>query len=500
MREHITRLLPATASWLCITVAHLPAPEDFQMAEPNAIAELMDLEDWNWLEDGNLFEDTIANKELTQKENFLLSPNPTYPSVGISHQNSAEHAAQAEVPREGYSIVLDPYHITTLSAELPAEIIKVTKKIGDSVARGELLIEQDSRVYFATYEKAIAAVNKAQTILEGQRELYKENLASLFDLKEAEAGLATALADEAIAKKALDSTKTFAPYDGKVLSLFAEKFELPRNTRNDNREMIQIIDDHILLGRLLLPSSLFGKIKIGQKVTIHVKETGTTISGEITRIAATIDPASSTIKVEVEINNEEGKLLSGMSGTAILETLDTSNTLMPSPRIDEDFLKLQKSSPSFDLENKTTNPSSFADIDFKMITADDFNQSNSLDNLEEPDISEEESSFFIEVLDAIEAATAPKQNLFPPKDSDLEISMDQKDSDFSMEDFSTESSIDNKKKDRKLLEENEDRDVTDLMTLLNLNLSEEADLLSEDLQGSLDFINDDMIMNIEDLL
>lgn len=526
MREHITRLLPATASWLFLTVAHLPAPENFSSPQPDAIAELIDLEDWNWLEDSDLFGETIASNKLsTEKENFLLSPNPSYPSVGISHQNSAVYAPP--VANEGYSLVMDPYHITTLSAELPAMIIKITKKIGDSIELGELLIEQDSRVYVATYEKAAAAIQKAQTVLDGQMQLYRDGLASLFDLKDAEASLATAMADLAIAKKALDSTKTFAPYNGKVLTLFAEEFELPRNSRNDNREMIQIIDDHILLGRVLLPSHLFGKVRLGQKVAVHVKETGTTVSGEITRIAAIIDPASSTIKVEMEIDNREGKLLSGMSGTAIIEApAPADETMTPFPEIEENFFEPQERSntPGFE-EKKALNFSSSAEVDFKTMTADDFGPNNSFNTLKKVDVLEdlkeydldnaEESSFFIGVLDAIEAAATPKEKAFTTEDFDIESPMDQEYGDidapayqefsdieepiidqeycdFSIEDFDLGSPVKEEK--------DPDSDATDLMTLLGLDLSKEADLWSDELPESLDFSDDDMIMNSEDPL
>lgn len=224
----------------------------------------------------------------------------------------------AEVPEENseeggdtYQVFLDPLYRTRLYAEINVPIIKIYKRMGDSFDQDDVLLVFDNRVFEGAHLKAEAALVKAQTELEGKSKLYQDDITSLFELKEAEANVATAKADLLAAKKNLDASIIKAPYKGKVVTLYIEEHELPQQ----GKELIEIVDDEKLIAKLLLPSRLLPKLKKGQKLTIHIKETGEDATAEITRISPVIDPTSSTIKIEAEIDNSEGNLHAGMIGT-----------------------------------------------------------------------------------------------------------------------------------------------------------------------------------------
>ena len=63
-------------------------------------------------------------------------------------------------------------------------------------------------------------------------------------------------------------------------------------------------------------TSLYNHIKLGKEIKIDILETGKTITAKISRIGAVIDPSSATLRVEAEIDNRNGNLKAGMSGTA----------------------------------------------------------------------------------------------------------------------------------------------------------------------------------------
>ena len=86
-----------------------------------------------------------------------------------------------------------------------------------------------------------------------------------------------------------------------------------------SRYRIDLVDDSTLIGKLLIPSSLMNQIRIGDELTITMIEIGEKIKATVKRMGAVIDPASSTLNIEVEIDNKEQKLKAGMSGTASFE-------------------------------------------------------------------------------------------------------------------------------------------------------------------------------------
>lgn len=74
-----------------------------------------------------------------------------------------------------------------------------------------------------------------------------------------------------------------------------------------------------MVAKVLLQANFLNKIKIGQILTIHVNEINQTVQGRLTRVGAMIDPISSTVPIEAEIDNTSGLLIGGMTGLADLE-------------------------------------------------------------------------------------------------------------------------------------------------------------------------------------
>ena len=222
-----------------------------------------------------------------------------------------------------FRVVLNPNQKTRLSAEVITPVKMIAKRMGESFEEGDVLIKLDDTVFKGYYKKAIAQLEKAQTELEVKAQLFADDIGSLFELKDAQAAVAAALASLTSAEKNLEASTIKAPYSGKVVSLHIENEELPRV----GKELIEIVDDHILLAKLLIPSSVLNRVKIGQNIYIRINETQQIVKGKIVRIGATIDPSSATVKLQAEIDNRDGKLKPGMTGRAIL--VDSSHDRSP---------------------------------------------------------------------------------------------------------------------------------------------------------------------------
>lgn len=215
-----------------------------------------------------------------------------------------------------YSVVLDPQLKTKLFAEILFPVKKVYKKLGDRFEANETLIELDDRILKGNLVKAEAVWQKTKTELNATQSLYDKKVASEFELKDAGAKEATAYSDFVTASRQLETSKIHVPYAGKVEGVYIEDYELPQT----GRELIEVINDNVLVARLLIPAILLKQISIGQPIKITLVDTGEVIDAKIARIGAMIDPASSTIKLEAEIENPGGRIKPGSVGRVIFET------------------------------------------------------------------------------------------------------------------------------------------------------------------------------------
>ncbi|SCA63672.1 Uncharacterized protein SCG7109_AV_00040 [Chlamydiales bacterium SCGC AG-110-M15] len=209
-----------------------------------------------------------------------------------------------------YRVVLAPRHTTILSAEIASSVRSISKEMGDRFNSGEVLIQLDDRLFKAKRNKARFLLERAQEQLSAKQQLYDDNVASAFELKDAEASEAVAELDMETADKELASCYIRSPYQGHVDKLLVNEHEIVQ----PGQPLIEIVDDKTLLAKLLIPSSYFNKIQQGQTLMIDIKETGSQAQAIVTHIGAVIDPASSMFKIYAEVNNHEGKFRSGMTG------------------------------------------------------------------------------------------------------------------------------------------------------------------------------------------
>lgn len=241
----------------------------------------------------------------------LLAAAPTAKSI-------EEELLQGEI----FRVVLAPRHRTKLNTQVFSPVVKINKRFGESFVAGEPLIELDSTIYAATLERQKANFKKAKIDLEAMRKLYADGGASLFDLQNAENALATARAEVVIARKNVDFTKINAPYNGKVVNVSIDIGETPF----EGKELIEIVDESVLIAKLIVPSTLLSKLNIGDTVSITLRDTGAKLTAKITRFDAVIDPSSSTIKIEAEIDNSAGLYKAGMSGVAAFKSADNARS------------------------------------------------------------------------------------------------------------------------------------------------------------------------------
>lgn len=211
---------------------------------------------------------------------------------------------------ESFRVVLEPLRRTALSAEITSTVTTIPKRMGEMFKKNEILMTLDDQVYKSNHLKMLAILERAKAELSAQKRLYANRSASLLELREAEAKLAAAQADLTQATKELKACTLLAPYAGEVQDVHVEEFERVE----PGKPLIEIQDSQTLVAKLLVPSRVGLSIKVGQKLKIFIPEVQANYTAVVTHVAPGIDPSSSLIKIDSEIDNTNRSLRSGMIG------------------------------------------------------------------------------------------------------------------------------------------------------------------------------------------
>jgi RND family efflux transporter MFP subunit len=133
-----------------------------------------------------------------------------------------------------------------------------------------------------------------------------------------------------------------APFNGVVTSRYSDTGALVQaGTSSTGAPVINLEETDILRLRLPVPEALAGYVHIGDPAQIRVEATGRQLSGKVVRTDGTLDLATRTLQVEIDLKNTDGKLLPGMyadvtlnirrAGTGLTLPVQAVNQLSSSP-------------------------------------------------------------------------------------------------------------------------------------------------------------------------
>lgn len=210
--------------------------------------------------------------------------------------------------------LINPVAKATISSEILARIKKLPFRNGEKFKKGELLVEFDCAAYYAEVAVAAATHERETKRLENLRRLASLSATSDLEVAIAEADVKKAAAEISLARVNTKRCKVLAPYDGVVVERLAEEHESV-GPQTEVLSVLAIGDPEI---EIIVPSDWLRWIKKDIPFQFLIDETGERLAGALTRVGATIDPVSQTIRVIGRFQHPplEG-IIAGMSGTAI---------------------------------------------------------------------------------------------------------------------------------------------------------------------------------------
>jgi RND family efflux transporter MFP subunit len=226
-------------------------------------------------------------------------------------------------------------------AEVAARLLRVVKDEGASVAAGDLLAVLDDTDYRLAFDRANAALavaeaNRAHATAEKERAesllktggiTDKDRLTADVALQVAEASLAQARAEAAIAAQQHARTQVKAPFGGRVAKRFVDAGVMLAN----GTPLFTLVDDGILEFRATVPSANWAKVKVGASVDVTVDALpGVSIAGRVTRVAPLVEERTRAFEAVVEMPGRKD-LVGGLFARATVRVGTVKGALVVPP-------------------------------------------------------------------------------------------------------------------------------------------------------------------------
>jgi membrane fusion protein, multidrug efflux system len=214
-------------------------------------------------------------------------------------------AQDATVP-----VQLVAVHYTTLSAELPGKIERITVKEGDRFKDGQPLVVFDCVIQRAMVDEANAVLVQAEKSKGVYKRLLELHSTGALEAEKSASDAAVAQAKLNSARALASKCAIAAPFPGRVVEQKARAFQYVQV----GQPILEILDDSALNAEFIVPSSAVNSLKAGTTVQIAVDETRKIYPAKIARIGAKVDAVSHSIKVTAEIRGDFPELMAGMTG------------------------------------------------------------------------------------------------------------------------------------------------------------------------------------------
>ncbi|WP_434287448.1 efflux RND transporter periplasmic adaptor subunit [Celeribacter sp. SCSIO 80788] len=196
----------------------------------------------------------------------------------------------------------------TVTAETAGRVVNEPLRKGTLVETGQLLCQIDRGTRDATLAQAQAALAEAEVALGNARKLAAGGYASETQILSAEAGVESARAALAQAKRDIENLEIKAPFAGLLESDTAE-LGTYLSAGASCATVIQL-DPMKLVG--YAPETEVDEIKIGALAGARLIS-GDTVTGQVTYLARSADAATRTFRVEVEVPNPEFAIRDGQT-------------------------------------------------------------------------------------------------------------------------------------------------------------------------------------------
>ncbi|WP_282318190.1 efflux RND transporter periplasmic adaptor subunit [Pseudomonas sp. ITA] len=229
---------------------------------------------------------------------------------------SIEPTVEAEPERLAAGVIRSKEQ-ATLASRMTALITRMPLQVGQVFKQGDTLIAFDCSQMYAQLKAADAAVEAYKTTYETNVELDQYKAIGINEVRVSRANVNKAAAEADALRATTSQCQIDAPFDGSVVERKANPYDIAAS----GQPLMMIQSNGRLEVELIVPSAWLLWLEPGNRFNFHLEETGQTVQGKVTRLGATVDPVSKTIRIVGEIESQS-RTLPGMSGMAHFDASD----------------------------------------------------------------------------------------------------------------------------------------------------------------------------------
>ncbi len=220
---------------------------------------------------------------------------------------------------------VDSEHNATLSAQASGALVRVIHDRGAQVAKGDTLLEIDSRRARAAWEMAAASHDNTRLDFETVKRQHEQGLGvSATDFRKAENALRMAKAQLAEAAVGLENCFVIAPFSGLVDERYAKLGELV----TPGMPLLRLVDNEHLKVVCGVPENLAGFLEVGKRADVHVREADLHAEGVVRWVAAAVNTRDRTIQTELSLSDGAGELKPGMVCEVVIKRRSHENAIV----------------------------------------------------------------------------------------------------------------------------------------------------------------------------
>lgn len=254
-------------------------------------------------------------------------------SPGKDGNTAAETAIPVEVVSPVRGEMLAMYNGTaTLEAEADAEVVakvggevrRIYVEEGDRVKAGQVLAQLDDRQLRLQAAQTRAALAKTERDFNRQVELHEKGLVSAGAFESLKYDLDNQRAADDLAALNLSYSEIRAPFAGTVTMRHIKMGqEIAVATK-----LFRVTETTPLKASVFIPERELARLQIGQTATIAVDAlAGRTFPAIVKLVSPTVDAATATFKVTLEVHDPQGNLKPGMFSRVAIVFERRSDTL-----------------------------------------------------------------------------------------------------------------------------------------------------------------------------
>lgn len=202
----------------------------------------------------------------------------------------------------------EPSRAVTFRAEVEGRVVALPVRQGASVDAGKVIARIDNRDLQARLAEATALLHQRELEYTGSKRLSQQNLQSEIHLAQSATQLESSRAQVAAIQLEIRNTEVTAPFGGFLDRLPVEVGSY-LNVGDEIGQLLEL-DPIIFVGYVSQQDR--NRLVLGDKGIARFV-TGLVAEGELRYIAAEADPVTRTFRVELEIPNPSGVLVSGLT-------------------------------------------------------------------------------------------------------------------------------------------------------------------------------------------